>query len=220
MERSKTVKGIQWATLVVLLLLWVYPASVYIGWNRESKAIKSLEAFKGVHTKTGVAEPYEVILEKVPFFAEDVFQRCVGLSLHGEVPPALIVDTLDTFSHLESLHLHNVQLTDAILEAVVRCETLESLRISGEVAVKGEVLELLGGLSKLSHLSIENAGDIDDDDLRWFAGHEDLTSLSLGGSRVRGEGLRYLAASPGLSSLSLNDSPFNDDGLRADGCFG
>ena len=56
MERSKGVKGILWATFVVLLSLWVYPASVYWGWYRESKVIKSLEAFKDVHTRTDTAD--------------------------------------------------------------------------------------------------------------------------------------------------------------------
>jgi len=214
MERSRIVKWIQWGTLLMVLLLCVYPASVYIGWKREVNAIEDLASYGKIDSKWEIPEKYESLLEKFPFVENRYFERCESFFITAVNNESDAADALEVLEHLKSLHFHDVELTDAILNAVARCETLEILRISGEIAVKGEAFEFLGRLSNLKSLSIENASGIDDDALRWFVGHENLRDLYLYGSRIQGSGLRHLAESRDLINLVLDDSPFNDEGLN------
>jgi Leucine-rich repeat (LRR) protein len=74
-------------------------------------------------------------------------------------------------------------------------------------------LSLLGDLSELTSLSLEDT-EIDDEGLAEIAAHQpDLRTLFLSSTKVTSVGLRYLSGMNSLSRLDLAECDIRDSGL-------
>ena len=213
MERSKTVKGIQWATLVVVLLLWVYPASVYIGWKKEVNAVQYFAGHGEVKSTWEVPEKYDGLLEKFSFVDDHYFRRCKTLRISSVGDEDAAAAALDAFKHLDALDLDGVALTSKLMSRVAELDGLGVLVIRN-TTFPGEYLKYVGRLKNLDTLMIADADGVRDVDLAHLSALSRLEWLRMDNSSVSGTGFASLRHISTLEVLSLSEAPLNDAGLR------
>jgi hypothetical protein len=106
------------------------------------------------------------------------------------------------------------QMTDDVLDAVSRVETITSLDLSGSKALTDDGIRHLSRLRGLRHLDVSGTA-ITDRGLEVLRELADLESISLAMTRVTDAGVAHLSGCDKLERANLSWTPTGDGAIRA-----
>lgn len=132
-----------------------------------------------------------------------------GLSVAGPWPGQGI---LKGVRDLEYLSVGGRNITDEILDAVIRCPNLTRLTLA-YTSISSGALAKLNTLKRLTSLTVSGS-QVNDDALKGIAELNDLRDLWLDDTAVTDVGLGILSKMTKLQSLSLHRTNVTADGLR------
>lgn len=161
-----------------------------------------------VTVRTPVRDDELVLIEQFP--------ELIGVSLAKPASPQM-APTKAVLRHLQQQQLEELTcagLLDAeAISALGKLTGLRRLAIGGRLPDDATVLQPLGNLRHMEHLSLRGAG-IGDQHLHFLDKLTELQTLDLGENPIVGTGLRHIAGLSKLKSLWLIDSPtFTDAGM-------
>jgi hypothetical protein len=121
--------------------------------------------------------------------------------------PESVALRLSAFPRLRYLFFWgNIEATDRMLEVVGGLTDLEILDVDNAGAVTDGGVRHLTRLHKLWSFGVLNAPSITDDSLRTLASLRSLQHIGVGGSHITDRGIMYLRGMPGLKTLRLSGS--------------
>jgi hypothetical protein len=151
----------------------------------------------------------------------DVLERCprlIGVSLVGDEDAGLqrakrVLALIRKQAALEEL-IYVGPGDPAVLSAMGELTGLRRLVIRSDLSSDALLLEPLGRLRRLEHLSLRATG-IDDERLSFIEHLTELRTLDLGENRIVGPGMKHLAGLSKLKNLWLIDcNRFTDEGME------
>ena len=194
--------------------IYLYPQAVTVSSKSflHSTIIGGTDRCGPLPTSVAVTTPVRddelVLLEQFP--------DLIGVSLARSASPQM-ARTKAVLRHLQQQQLDELTCADLVdaeaISALGKLTGLRRLAIGSRLPDDATVLQPLGNLRHMEHLSLRGTG-IGDQHLRFLENLTELRTLDLGENPIAGAGLRHIAGLSKLENLWLIDSgKFTDSGM-------
>ena len=126
--------------------------------------------------------------------------------------PAEELDYIAELGNLETLEIHDTQLTDRDLIAIEGMASLKRLSLNGNCRMTDASLEFLAGMKSLEDLDLSSSA-IRGTGLGWLKGLKNLKKLDLSGTKLGDAQMAHVAGLANLEELNLNATNITPNSL-------